>query len=39
MGVENEQEIALIYSEIGEDVGEMLPKGPGVGWAVRKIDP
>jgi arylsulfatase len=29
----------LIDTEVGEDVGQMLPKAPGVNWAVTKIDP
>jgi arylsulfatase len=34
----NEKLNALIDSEIGEDIGQMLPKGPGVSWAITKFD-
>jgi hypothetical protein len=34
----NEKLNALIDSEIGEDIGQMLPKGPGGSWAVTKFD-
>jgi arylsulfatase len=34
----NEKLNAIIDSEIGEDVGQMLPKGLGMSWAVTKID-
>ncbi len=30
---------ALIDTEVGEDVGQMLPKAPGVNWAITKLDP
>jgi arylsulfatase A-like enzyme len=35
----NEKLNALIDDEVGEDVGQMLPKAPGVSWAVTKFDP
>ena len=35
----NEKLNALIDGEVGEDVGQMLPKAPGVSWAVTKFDP
>jgi arylsulfatase len=34
----NEKLNALIDSEIGEDVGQMLPQGPGASWAITKFD-
>jgi arylsulfatase len=34
----NEKLNALIDSEIGEDVGQMLPQGLGASWAVTKFD-
>ncbi|MHC4557996.1 MAG: sulfatase-like hydrolase/transferase [Planctomycetota bacterium] len=34
----NEKLNTLIDSEIGEDVGQMLPKTPGMSWAVTKFD-
>ncbi len=35
----NEKLNALIDEEVGEDVGQMLPKAPGVSWAITKLDP
>lgn len=35
----NEKLNALIDEEIGEDIGQMLPKVQGVDWATTKIDP
>ena len=35
----NEKLNALIDGEVGEDVGQMLPKAPGVTWAITKFDP
>ncbi|MHC4982929.1 MAG: sulfatase-like hydrolase/transferase [Planctomycetota bacterium] len=35
----NEKLNALIDEEVGEDVGQMLPKAPGVSWAITKFDP
>ncbi|MBA7479298.1 hypothetical protein ES707_14732 [subsurface metagenome] len=35
----NEKLNALIDQEVGEDVGQMLPKAPGVNWAITKFDP
>lgn len=34
----NEKLNALIDSEIGEDVGQMLPQGSGTSWAITKFD-
>ena len=30
---------ALIDGEVGEDIGQMFPKAPGVNWAISKFDP
>lgn len=35
----NEKLNGIIDSEVGEDVGQMLPAAEGVNWAVTKIDP
>jgi arylsulfatase len=35
----NEKLNALIDGEVGEDVGQMLPKAPGVNWAITEFDP
>jgi arylsulfatase len=35
----NDKLNALIDAEVGEDVGQMLPKAPGVNWAITEFDP
>lgn len=35
----NEKLNAIIDSQVGEDIGQMLPQPEGVSWAVTKIDP
>ena len=35
----NEKLNALIAEEIGEDVGQMLPRVPEITWAVTRFDP
>jgi len=30
---------ALIDAEVGQDIGQMLPKGPDVNWAITQFDP
>jgi arylsulfatase len=35
----NEKLNALIDGEVGDDVGQMLPKAPGVNWAITEFDP